>query len=46
MDRQIDGLFYCFIYHRESGEPWEESVLSGSFHFPFNTEVLIYKEYK
>jgi hypothetical protein len=46
MDRQIDGLFYCFTYTRASEEPWEESVLSGSFHFPFNTEVLIYKEYK
>ena len=46
MDRQIDGLFYCFTYTRASEEPWEESVLSGSFHFPFNRDVLIRKEYK
>lgn len=46
MDRQIDGLFYSFTYSRYSEEDWDESVRSGSFHFPLDTEVLIHKEYQ
>ncbi len=46
MDRQIDGLVYTFTYHRDSEAEWEESVVSGSFHFPLDTEVLIHKEYQ
>ncbi len=46
MDRQIDGLIYSFTYSRSSGEEWEESVTSGSFHFPLDTDTLITKEYQ
>lgn len=46
MDRQIDGLVYSFTYSRSSEGDWEESVTSGSFHFPLDTEVLIHKEYQ
>ncbi|MBR4100985.1 MAG: hypothetical protein IKK51_03790 [Oscillospiraceae bacterium] len=46
MDRQIDGLVYSFTYSRSSEGEWEESVTSGSFHFPLDTEVLIHKEYQ
>ncbi len=46
MDRQIDGLVYSFTYNRNSEGEWEESVRSGSFHFPFDTDTLITKEYQ
>lgn len=46
MDRQIDGLVYSFTYSRSSEEDWDESVRSGSFHFPFDTDTLITKKYQ
>lgn len=46
MDRTMDGLCYTFTYHRDSPEEWEESVVSGSFHFPLDAYVIIHKEYQ
>ncbi len=46
MDRQIDGLVYSFTYMRNSEGEWEESVIAGSFHFPFDTDSLITKRYQ
>ncbi len=46
MDRQIDGLVYSFTYTRNSEGEWEESVIAGSFHFPFDTDTLITKRYQ
>lgn len=46
MDRQIDGLVYSFTYSRSSEGEWEESVTSGSFHFPLDTDTLITKKYQ
>jgi len=46
MDRQIDGLVYSFTYSRSSEGDWDESVSSGSFHFPFDTDTLITKKYQ
>ncbi len=46
MDRQIDGLIYSFTYNRSSEKDWEESVRHGSFHFPFDTDTLITKDYQ
>ncbi len=45
MDRQIDGLWYTFTYHRDSNVEWEENVTSGSFWFPLDAYEIFHKEY-